>query len=90
MQDWSGPRQSGNIQRLLWNWSLNRTFYHGWEALMSGLKADGVHMMLYANPYLAPPLPGETPDGGWLFEQVGTCAGGPGCGFHANTVAFLP
>lgn len=38
---------------------------------MSGLTADGVRMMLYANPYLTPPLPGGTPDGGWLFEQVG-------------------
>ena len=55
---------------------------------MSQLKSDGVNMMLYANPYLSPPVEGQpVPEGGWLYSQVIQCGwehsqrscGGCGC-----------
>lgn len=62
LQDWQGQRRIDNSDRLWWNWVLNRERYPAWEELVADLKADGIQVMTYINPYLvdvAEELPGR-------------------------------
>lgn len=62
LQDWQGQRRIDNSDRLWWNWVLDRTRYPEWEKLVADLKADGIQVMLYINPYLVDvekELPGQ-------------------------------
>lgn len=53
MQDWVGQHKFPEGTRLLWNWSLNRGQYPGWDTMVSDWKADNVRTVVYLNPYLA-------------------------------------
>ena len=59
-----------NEQRLLWNWSLNRTYYNGMGSFLDSLRADNATMMYYTNPSITPPVAGPTPEGGWQYIPV--------------------
>lgn len=53
MQDWVGQHKFPEGTRLLWNWSLNRGQYPGWDTMVSDWKAENVRTVVYLNPYLA-------------------------------------
>ncbi len=52
IQDWVGPRVTSFGRQLWWNWELDRSHYPGWEALVRELRAAGIRVLLYANPFL--------------------------------------
>ncbi len=52
LQDWQGQRRIDNSERLWWNWVLDRERYPAWEKLVADLKAQGIQVMTYINPYL--------------------------------------
>lgn len=54
VEDWAGERRTGFGGRLQWNWSLDRQHYPGWSRLVADLASDGVRVLTYVNPFLAP------------------------------------
>ncbi len=54
LQDWQGRRATGIGGRLQWNWVLDRQLYPRWPRLVADLRADGIRVLTYANPFLAP------------------------------------
>jgi len=52
LQDWEGQRITSFGKQLWWNWEVDNDRYPGWQQLISDLKADGVRMMVYVNPFL--------------------------------------
>lgn len=53
IQDWCGQVHTAFGQRLRWNWVVDRSLYPDWEHLVAGLRARGVRVLTYVNPYLA-------------------------------------
>lgn len=54
VQDWVGQRvDPTGGKRLWWTWTMDKDRYHGWERLVSVLKAKNIRVMGYINPYLA-------------------------------------
>lgn len=53
LQDWVGERTTSFGSRLLWNWTLNRTQYPGWDQLVASLRRQGIRVLTYINPMLA-------------------------------------
>eukprot|EP00122_Pirum_gemmata_P015255 Pgem_evm1s14255 len=52
LQDWTGKIDTGFGQRLLWNWELNKTWYPGWDEMVSDFALDNINVMTYINPHL--------------------------------------
>ena len=53
LQDWEGQRRTSFGKQLWWNWELDRDRYPGWEKLVADLKARGIRVLTYINPFLA-------------------------------------
>jgi len=53
MQDWVGTKKFIEGTRLLWNWQLNKQVYPKWEESRSKWEKDGVHPMIYINPFIS-------------------------------------
>jgi len=53
MQDWVGTFKFPEGVRLLWNWQLNNQHYPDWDGMLEEWAKDGVHPMVYMNPYFA-------------------------------------
>lgn len=53
IQDWCGQVRTSFGQRLRWNWEVDRSLYPDWEELVGELRARGIRVLTYANPYLA-------------------------------------
>jgi sulfoquinovosidase len=69
LQDWVGRRRTPFGSNLWWNWTLDEERYPGWDEMVADLRARGVRVMTYINPYLAKldePLPGR-PD---MFREA--------------------
>ncbi len=52
LQDWVGPRKTSIGKQLWWNWEVDEEHYLGWQSLVDDLRADGVRMLTYVNPFL--------------------------------------
>ncbi|XP_043199030.1 sulfoquinovosidase-like [Amphibalanus amphitrite] len=52
IQDWSGIVNTAFGERVFWNWRWNETHYPGLDTVIQTLKADGVRLLAYINPYL--------------------------------------
>ncbi len=52
LQDWEGQRITSFGKQLWWNWELDRERYPEWDNKRAELKADGVELMVYINPFL--------------------------------------
>lgn len=52
MQDWEGQREVAQGFRLWWNWELDEVRYNRWSDMVGSLRADGVRVMGYINPYV--------------------------------------
>ena len=37
----------------MWNWKLNRDWYDDWDRMVDNWAKDGVHPLVYFNPYIA-------------------------------------
>lgn len=55
LQDWVGARRTSIGWQLWWNWELDHERYPGWRALVESLKASGIRVMTYLNPFLVDP-----------------------------------
>ncbi len=53
LQDWVGKRQTSFGSQLWWTWQLDTTQYPGWDQLVVDLKAQGIEVTTYVNPFLA-------------------------------------
>jgi alpha-glucosidase len=71
IQDWAGKRIDSFGSRILWNWELDSKFYPSWGQMLANLKAEGIKVLTYVNPYLATRVrefkPHHTRD---LFEEA--------------------
>ncbi len=83
LQDWVGKRQTAFGSNLWWNWVLDEKQYPGWDEMIRTLRAKGIRVMTYINPYLAdigdpvegrPNLFREAVEGGYLVMDE---TGGP-------------
>lgn len=52
LQDWEGQRITSFGKQLWWNWELDRERYPEWDKKRAELKANGVELMVYINPFL--------------------------------------
>lgn len=52
LQDWTGLRTDAFGSRLWWNWEVDRTHYPDWEGMCARLRARGVRVLTYINPFL--------------------------------------
>lgn len=52
IQDWSGQRHTSFGQRVRWNWTVDRSLYPEWEELVADLRARGIRVLTYVNPYV--------------------------------------
>lgn len=52
LQDWEGQRETRFGQQLWWNWVLDRDRYPDWENLVADLRARGIRVLTYLNPFL--------------------------------------
>lgn len=52
LQDWEGQRITSFGKQLWWNWELDRERYPEWDKKRAELKANGVELMVYVNPFL--------------------------------------
>jgi sulfoquinovosidase len=52
-EDWCGIRQTSFGRRLFWDWQWNAVRYPDLPAKIEELKARGIRLLGYANPYLA-------------------------------------
>ena len=55
-QDWSGLRETEFGSRLWWNWDVDSEHYPEWVSMLAELRAKGVRVMTYTNPFLADSL----------------------------------
>lgn len=53
LQDWVGHRVTSFGKQLWWNWQLDRQQYPRWEEMVARMKASGIKIMAYVNPFLA-------------------------------------
>ena len=54
LQDWVGQRTTTFGSQLWWNWRLDSAHYDNWHTRRDGLRASGIHMLGYLNPFLVP------------------------------------
>ncbi|MBX5465759.1 MAG: hypothetical protein IRZ26_09435, partial [Clostridia bacterium] len=54
LQDWVGQRTTSFGQQLVWNWRLDARQYPGWAAFVRELRAKGIRVLGYVNPFLVP------------------------------------
>lgn len=52
IEDWCGKRKTLFGTRLWWNWCVDRSRYPDWSELIAELRAVGVRVVTYFNPYL--------------------------------------
>ena len=52
IEDWCGQRSTALGTRMLWNWDVDRNKYPDWEEMVARLKARGIRVLAYINPYL--------------------------------------
>lgn len=71
LQDWVGRRRTVIGSQLWWNWEIDRVRYPDWEALVAELKADGVRVLGYINPFLVDANPKGTVQRN-LFQEAKT------------------
>lgn len=60
-QDWSGKKVTAVGKQVYWNWEADETTYPDLEKHIAALKAEGIHLLAYINPYLV--------RGGRLYEE---------------------
>ncbi len=52
LQDWVGQRTTSFGKQLWWNWTLDQKRYPEWQKLVADLRAQGIRVMTYVNPFL--------------------------------------
>ena len=52
LQDWVGPRKTSIGKQLWWNWEVDDKQYPGWLSLINELRASGIRVLTYVNPFL--------------------------------------
>ena len=52
LQDWIGARKTAAGHQLWWNWEVDDETYPEWPAFVKALKAEGIEVMAYVNPFL--------------------------------------
>lgn len=53
LQDWGGARNTSiGIERVWWNWRLDKGQYPEWIKLREDMKANGTHLLTYVNTFL--------------------------------------
>jgi alpha-glucosidase len=53
LQDWGGVRNTSiGIERVWWNWRLDKSHYTDWHALRDEVRKNGTHLMTYVNTFL--------------------------------------
>lgn len=52
LQDWVGQRTTSFGKQLWWNWTLDQKRYPDWQKLVGELRAQGIQVMTYVNPFL--------------------------------------
>lgn len=55
IEDWVGERRTELANRLWWNWEPDATLYPDWPELVAELRARGIRVLTYFNPYLVDP-----------------------------------
>ena len=55
LQDWVGLRHAFDGDRLVWNWSLDKSMYTGWNGMVDAWRREGVRVMSYINPFFSNP-----------------------------------
>ncbi len=71
LQDWTGQRTTSFGDRLWWTWQLDRERYPGWESLVRDLRAQGIAVTTYMNPFLVDAAPLENPTIRNLWAEAG-------------------
>lgn len=52
LQDWVGRRSTPVGAQLWWSWTPDRSLYPDWEGLVDELRAQGIRVLGYVNPFL--------------------------------------
>lgn len=52
LQDWVGPRKTSIGKQLWWNWEVDEEQYPDWQSLVNDLRAEGIRVLTYINPFL--------------------------------------
>lgn len=52
LQDWVGGRTTSAGRQLWWNWEIDRDTYPDWEPFVAQLRARGIRVLSYVNPFL--------------------------------------
>jgi len=52
IEDWCGKRHTVTGSRLWWNWEADANLYPDWPKLIAELRASGVRVLTYFNPFL--------------------------------------
>jgi alpha-glucosidase len=55
LEDWAGTRDTGFGTRMLWNWSPDEVSYPNYAQLVADLKARGIPVLAYFNPFVSDP-----------------------------------
>ncbi len=60
LQDWVGQRKTRFGKQLWWTWQLNKETYPDWDKMVADFAEDGIRVVTYMNPYLAPEVPNSS------------------------------
>ncbi|MAT62032.1 MAG: hypothetical protein CMH41_10385, partial [Micrococcales bacterium] len=60
LQDWVGQRKTRFGKQLWWTWQLNKETYPDWDKMVADFAKDGIRVVTYMNPYLAPEVPNSS------------------------------
>ncbi len=72
IQDWEGRRVTAVGKQLFWNWQWDEELYPGLKGEIARLKAKGVRVLAYCNPFLAveKPLYKEASEKGYCVKDA--------------------